>query len=82
VLPVDWYAITQCADATTNYQLLPGDRVYVAENKLIAIDSAIGKIIAPAERIFGFIALGTSTVSSLRFFHRGGQGGLGGQGGF
>jgi polysaccharide biosynthesis/export protein len=28
-LPVDWAAITQLGDTTTNYQLLPGDRVYV-----------------------------------------------------
>jgi protein involved in polysaccharide export with SLBB domain len=28
-LPVDWDAITQGSDLTTNYQVLPGDRVYV-----------------------------------------------------
>jgi polysaccharide export outer membrane protein len=79
ILPVDWPALTQCGDTQTNYQLLPGDRVYVAEDRLIAMDTWIGKVIAPVERIAGFISLGTSTVSSLRFFHRGGQGGgLGG----
>jgi polysaccharide export outer membrane protein len=80
ILPVDWLSITQCGDTQTNYQLMPGDRVYVAEDRLIAMDTWLGKLIAPAERIFGFIALGTSTVSELRFFHRGGQGGLGGGG--
>lgn len=78
ILPVDWTALTQCGDTQTNYQLLPGDRVYVAEDRLIAMDTWIGKVIAPVERIAGFISLGTSTVSSLRFFHRGGQGGFGG----
>jgi polysaccharide export outer membrane protein len=29
VLPVDWVAITQFGNTATNYQLLPGDRVYV-----------------------------------------------------
>ncbi len=29
VLPVDWKAIVQGGNAATNYQLLPGDRVYI-----------------------------------------------------
>jgi polysaccharide export outer membrane protein len=78
ILPVDWLAITQCGDTQTNYQLLPGDRVYVAEDRLIAVDTWIGKMIAPAERLFGFVSLGTSTVSSLRFFHTNNRGGFGG----
>ncbi|HEV3142711.1 MAG TPA: polysaccharide biosynthesis/export family protein [Gemmataceae bacterium] len=28
-LPVDWNAVTQAGNTTTNYQLLPGDRVFV-----------------------------------------------------
>lgn len=30
VLPICWDDITQLADPTTNYQLMPGDRIYVA----------------------------------------------------
>jgi polysaccharide export outer membrane protein len=29
VLPVDWYAVTRAGNTRTNYQLLPGDRVFV-----------------------------------------------------
>jgi protein involved in polysaccharide export with SLBB domain len=29
VLPVCWYNITQVGDTTTNYQIMPGDRIYV-----------------------------------------------------
>ena len=29
ILPVDWLAITQGGSTRTNYQLFPGDRVYV-----------------------------------------------------
>jgi polysaccharide export outer membrane protein len=77
ILPVDWYMITQCGDTQTNYQLLPGDRVYVAEDRLMSLDTWLGKMLAPWERIFGFVALGTSTVQELRFFHRGtNQGGF------
>jgi polysaccharide export outer membrane protein len=67
--------------AATNYQILPGDRVFVAEDRLIAIDTFIGKAISPFERMFGFVTLGTGMVSQLRFFHRGGAGGFGTGGG-
>jgi polysaccharide export outer membrane protein len=80
ILTVDWIAITRRGQTETNYQLLPGDRVYVAEDKLVAMDTFIGKVLAPAERIAGFISLGTSTVSGIRFFHRGNN--FGGGGGF
>jgi polysaccharide export outer membrane protein len=76
ILPVDWLAITQRGDAMTNYQLLPGDRLFVSEDKLVAIDTQLGKIIAPFERIAGVISLGTSTLSSVIFFQQ--QGSFGG----
>lgn len=78
ILPVDWYMITQCADTQTNYQLLPGDRVYVAEDRLMSFDTWLGKALAPWERIFGFVSLGTNTVSSVTFFKQQGQRGFGG----
>ncbi len=71
ILPVDWIGLTQRGDATTNYQLLPGDRVYVAEDKLVTLDNYLGKIIAPMERVFGIALLGNSTVQS---FKNGGNG--------
>jgi polysaccharide export outer membrane protein len=79
ILPIDWVAVTQRGDSTTNYQLLPGDRLFISEDKLVAVDTKLGKIIAPIERIMGFTSLGTSTVSSLKFFNQQGQnGGFGG----
>lgn len=77
ILPVDWLAVTQRGDITTNYQLLPGDRLYVSEDKLVALDTAMGKIISPIERIFGVTLLGTSTLQRLVFFERGAGGGIG-----
>ena len=32
-LPVDWTAITQHGNTATNYQILPGDRIYVTSQK-------------------------------------------------
>jgi polysaccharide export outer membrane protein len=63
MLPVKWEDITAQASAHTNYQILPGDRVFIAEDKLIALDTGLAKIIAPMERIMGFSLLGVGTVT-------------------
>lgn len=65
VLPVDWFAITERAQAQTNYQVLPGDRVFIAEDKLVAFDTKIAKFTSPLERIMGFVLLGTGTATRL-----------------
>lgn len=65
VLPVDYYAITERAAPHTNYQVLPGDRVFIAEDKLVAWDTQIAKITAPLERIMGFTLLGVGTATRL-----------------
>lgn len=65
ILPVDWQHVTALGAANTNYQILPGDRVFVAEDPLVAWDSRLAKQLAPWERIFGFTLLGTNTVSRL-----------------
>jgi polysaccharide export outer membrane protein len=74
ILPVDWLAITQRADASTNYQLLPGDRLFVSEDKLIAMDTRLGKIIAPVERILGVTILGSSAVRTVNNVKSNGNG--------
>jgi polysaccharide export outer membrane protein len=76
LLPVDWLAVTQRGDTTTNYQILPGDRLFVSEDKLVAVDTKLGKIISPIERILGVTALATSTVSEIVFFKQQGQAGF------
>lgn len=79
-LPVDWRAITEDGVTTTNYQLLPGDRVYIRADKLTALDSALAKAFAPINRIFGVVLLGTATVTRLQdpngFNNQGGGGGV------
>ena len=66
VLPVEWNAIAQGGQTSTNYQVLPGDRIYVKSDKLIRIDTGIAKITAPLERLFGFVLLGNGTVRALQ----------------
>jgi polysaccharide biosynthesis/export protein len=81
ILPVDWYGITQRADTATNYQLYPGDRLFVAEDKIVAFSTFLDKVTAPVERLFGFTLLGNSTVRTLQR-GRGGSGFGSGTGGF
>jgi polysaccharide export outer membrane protein len=66
ILPVDWRAITQGGSTDTNYQIFPGDRIYVNSNCLIRIDSALAKILAPIERMFGVTLLGAATIQQIR----------------
>jgi polysaccharide export outer membrane protein len=65
ILPVDWKAITQKGIAATNYQVLPGDRIYVKADSLIAADSFLAKCISPIERLFGVTLLGSTTYNSI-----------------
>jgi polysaccharide biosynthesis/export protein len=80
VLPVKWEDITAQASAGTNYQILPGDRVFIAEDKFIAFDTGLSKITAPLERLMGFSLLGAGTVT--RFSGKVLQGGGNPQGNF
>ncbi|HEV3386622.1 MAG TPA: polysaccharide biosynthesis/export family protein [Gemmata sp.] len=65
ILPVDWVGITQHGITVTNYQILPGDRIYVKAQKLVAIDRALSRIIAPIERLAGITLLGTNVYNQI-----------------
>lgn len=65
VLPIDWEDITKGASTATNYQLLPGDRLFIAENKYSRFSAVVGNTLQPFERIFGAISLTTSTLNRI-----------------
>ena len=65
ILPVDWEAISRKGINATNYPLLAGDRVFIAEDSLVAQNNKLNKTIAPAERLLGFISLAESTLRGL-----------------
>jgi polysaccharide export outer membrane protein len=66
ILPVDWCAITQCGDIRTNYQIMPGDRVYVNAQPLIRTNNFLQKVLAPIQQGLGITLLGSETVNSIR----------------
>ena len=43
ILPIDWDAITQGAQTATNYQILPGDRLFVSEDELVTFTQHDGQ---------------------------------------
>jgi len=73
-LMVDWRGITQDGVTTTNYQIFPGDRIYIVADHLVAFDNFITKVTAPLERILGFTLLGNSVVRRLQTNQVGGTG--------
>jgi protein involved in polysaccharide export with SLBB domain len=64
VLPVDWEAITTAANTCTNYQIMPGDRLFVSQDRIFALGSLLGRLLNPIERIFGFGLLGSQAINS------------------
>lgn len=71
VLPIDFDAITRGAVTSTNYQILPQDRIFIAEDRMIALDALVQKLLNPFERMIGFTLLGGQTVQAMQRFPRG-----------
>jgi polysaccharide export outer membrane protein len=65
ILPVDWVGMTQHGHTFTNYQVMPGDRIYVKAQRLVTIERTLARVFAPVERVFGVTLLGTNTVNQL-----------------
>jgi len=65
ILPVDWDAITRRADTSTNYQIMPHDRVFIAIDKRNQADSMVIRVVRPLERLFGFAGLGARMLTSV-----------------
>lgn len=82
ILPVDWDGLTACGKTSTNYQLMPGDRLFVKAYPMVALDTALARALAPVERIFGVTLLGVGTVRTIQNENGGGGGIGGGFGGF
>jgi polysaccharide export outer membrane protein len=66
VLPVDWNAITQGGSTATNYQLFPGDRIYVKADPWVCFDNAVAKVLLPFERMLGLTLLTEVVVREAR----------------
>ena len=68
ILPVDWAAITAGAQSATNYQIMPGDRVFIAQDTMVTVNTMVQKIIAPIERVFGFTSVSVGVLNRIARF--------------
>ena len=71
ILPIDWVAITRGGATATNYQVMPGDRIFIAEDNLVALTNFINKVISPFERLAGVTSLTASMTRNLQTLGRG-----------
>jgi polysaccharide export outer membrane protein len=64
ILPVNWLAVASAGETTTNYQLMPGDRVYIASQTMVRVDTMLSRAFAPLERTLGIVLLGKGAFQS------------------
>lgn len=81
LFPINWAGITKGGSPATNYQLLPGDRIYVQSNPLIRLNNRMNQLFAPINNVLGLTLLGTSAVSTVEGTIQQFQNGFGGVGG-
>jgi polysaccharide export outer membrane protein len=65
IMPVDWKAVLMGSTAT-NYEIFPGDRIYVYADPWIEADNCLAKWFAPVERVMGFFLLTNTAWQGLR----------------
>lgn len=70
IFPVDWDAISRGGVTDTNYQIMPGDRIYIVDDSLVAANNVIGKVTNPIRRLLSITSLGASTVRSSEILGR------------
>ena len=49
---------------------MPGDRVFIAEDNVVAFNNFLAKVTTPIERLLGMTSLGASTVRSFQTLGR------------
>jgi polysaccharide export outer membrane protein len=62
ILPVDYLAITRGGSTRTNYQLMPGDRLFVAEDGAVAANGVISKVSGPLQQLLGITQLAIPSI--------------------
>ncbi len=65
IFPINWPALVRGGSPATNYQLMPGDRLYVSANRLMLAQNRLMQTLMPLETSLGFTLLGSSTVTSI-----------------
>ncbi len=75
ILPVNWAVLTQAGDTETNYQLFPGDRIFVKANCLLSFNNRLTQLLYPYNNAAGATLMGVGTAGYIRAIGNGGFGG-------
>jgi polysaccharide export outer membrane protein len=67
ILPVDWCGVTMRGEVKTNFQLLPGDRVFIMSQPLTTFDTIYARMLAPVQRTLGIAIYGASAYNTIRY---------------
>ena len=67
VYKVDLEAIQQKGEVATNYQIFPGDRLFVGRNEVVKKTVEIDRLNAPIQALTGTIIQEASMLRSLQF---------------
>jgi polysaccharide biosynthesis/export protein len=70
VLPVDWEAIAAGGETKTNYQILPGDRLYIVDDNLVAMNEYLTVFTRPIDRLLNLSQLGITTTRGAQTMGR------------
>jgi polysaccharide biosynthesis/export protein len=67
VLPVNLAAITSGGDPSTNYQMMPGDRLIVYRDPIVRFTIFLDRLIAPVQSVLGTTLQSAFTIRSVKF---------------
>lgn len=67
-LPVKWDDVVRGGKAGTNYQILPGDRIFIEQDHWFASENMIARMTGPFERMLNMSLLSANTVQTLQRF--------------
>ncbi len=66
MMHVDWKGTAKYGGTATNFQVFPGDRIYICADAWRLTNTWVDKVIAPIERIMGFTLLTTQTIHAIQ----------------
>lgn len=73
ILPINLAAIIQEGDPTTNYQLMPGDRIYVYRDPIVRGTLFLDRLAAPFNTVLSSILQYSFTGRSIQYLQQGPQ---------
>jgi len=65
IIPINIMDIVKRGRSATNYQLLPGDRLFIKASRVTAFENALARVVGPVERVMFSGIVGLSAIQSF-----------------